>query len=166
MRTLSAFTVLFLVGACQAPPAEMTVDLEANKQVVRDVYTALDAQDYDKIRSLMAEDFTLGLVGTSEVMNTEAMLERVRASFAAFPDYTHVVDFMVAEGDWVAVKVTLRATHQGEIYGIPASGKAVEYGGAHFIRVVDGLVQETLLMENDLSLLTQIGMQLVPAEER
>ena len=166
MRGLVAVALLALLSACQAPPPEMTVDLEANKQVVRDVYTALDSQDYDKIRSLMAEDFTLGLVGTPEVMNTEAMLERVRASFAAFPDYTHVVDFMVAEGDWVAVKVTLRATHQGEIFGIPASGKAVEYGGAHFVRVVDGLVHETLLMENDLSLLTQIGMQLVPAQER
>jgi steroid delta-isomerase-like uncharacterized protein len=165
MRVLAAFAVLLIVAACQtAPPPEMTVDLEANKQVVREVYAAIDAQDYDKIRSLIAEEATGGIIGTQELIPFEGMVEMMQMFYASFPDYTHVVDGMVAEGDWVAVRLTFHATHREEFQGIPASGKAVTYGGAHFQRVVDGLIQEFWILENDLSLMEQIGMHLAPSE--
>ncbi len=85
--------------------------------------------------------------------------------YAAFPDYTHQVDGLVAEGDWVAARVTYRATHQGEFMGIPPTGNSVTYGGTNFLRVVDGQIHEFWMLENELSLMQQLGMQLVPVEE-
>ena len=85
--------------------------------------------------------------------------------YAAFPDYTHQVDGLVAEGDWVAARVTYRATHQAEFMGIPSTGNSVTYGGTNFLRVVDGQIHEFWMLENELSLMQQLGMQLVPVEE-
>ena len=165
MRASAAVVVLLLLAACQAPPPEMTVDLEANKQVVRDLYTAIDAQDYDRIRAIFSEDASGGLVGTTEMMPGDAAIEMMQMFYAAFPDYTHVVDGMVAEGDWVAVWLTFHATHRADFQGIPPTGNSVTYGGTQFLRVVDGQIHEFWLLENDLSLMEQIGMQLVPVEE-
>ena len=58
-------------------------------------------------------------------MPAEAGIEMMQMFYAAFPDYTHVIDEMVAEGDRVAVRLTFHATHQAEFQGIPSTGNAV-----------------------------------------
>jgi predicted ester cyclase len=40
-----------------------------------------------------------------------------------FPDYFIAIDDLIAEGDKVAKRWTLRGTHQGEFLGVPATGK-------------------------------------------
>lgn len=164
MRRFAAAAVFLLVCACQAPAPEMTVDLEANKEVVRNLYAAIDAQDYDRIRALISEDASGGLVGTTEMMPRSVAIEMMQMFYAAFPDYTHQVDGLVAEGDWVAARVTYHATHQSDFMEIPATGNAVTYGGVNFLRVVDGQVHEFWMLEHELSLMQQLGMQLVPGE--
>src|SRR4051812_43780311 len=48
--------------------------------------------------------------------------------FQAFPDMHLTIDGMIAEGDQVAVYYTGRGTHQGELMGIPPTGKPVVAG--------------------------------------
>ena len=165
MRASAAVVVLLLLAACQAPPPEMTVDLEANKQVVRDMYTAIDAQDYDRIRTFLAEDFSSGLIGTEEAMPREGAIEMMQTFYAAFPDFTHQIDGLVAEGDWVAARLTFHGSHQADFQGISSTGNEVTFGGVHFFRVVDGQVRESWMRDDNLSFMQQLGMQLVPVEE-
>ena len=145
--------------SCQSSPAD---DLEANKQVAREIYAAVDAKDYEGIRALCAEDAVFRVDGMDEDLSPEALVEMVQMFHAGFPDYIHVIDRLVAEGDWVAVQLTFHATHQGEFQGVPATGTAVTYRGAHFGRVVDGLIREWWILENDLNLMQQMGMELAP----
>src|SRR5262245_25306320 len=42
---------------------------------------------------------------------------------AAFPDQKFTSDFMVAEGDKVMAIGSVEATHQGDFFGMPATGK-------------------------------------------
>lgn len=165
MRTLAAYSVLFLVVACQAPPAEMAVDLEANKEVIRSVYAAVDAQDYDRILSIISEDFSGGLIGMTEMTARAETIDMMRAFYAAFPDFTHQIDGLVAEDDWVAARLTFRGTHQAEFQGIPSTGNSVTFGGVQFFRVEDGQICESWMLDDNLSLLQQLGMQLGPAGE-
>jgi len=162
-RSLLTGTFLLLVllsPSCQQSPPDHT---EVNRQIVRDLYAAIDAQDYDRIRALWPEDAPAYVIGTKEALPREAAIGMMQMFYAAFPDYTHVVDVLVAERDWVAVRLTFHATHQGDFQKIPATGNAVTYGGAHFGRIVDGLIAEWWILENDLSLMQQIGMDLAPA---
>ena len=60
----------------------------------------------------------------------------------AFPDLEVTLDEMVAEDDKVAWHRTHRGTHQGEIMGIPATGKNVTWRSLVISRFADGKVVE------------------------
>ena len=85
--------------------------------------------------------------------------------FAAFPDNHCAVEKLVAEGDLVASLITMRATHQGEWMGIPATGKKVQYEGFAIDRIVDGKRVEHSGLGNFLGVAEQIGAVLQPGKE-
>jgi steroid delta-isomerase-like uncharacterized protein len=47
----------------------------------------------------------------------------------AFPDMVVAVEDQIAEGDKVATRWTARGTHQGDLMGIPATGKEARVTG-------------------------------------
>ncbi len=151
---------LLLIGiACQQSSSG---DLEANKQVVRDVYAAIDAQDYGRLSELVPEDAIGHMAGSDETVSQPAILEIIPQFYTAFPDYRHVIEELVAEGDLVVARVTYLGTHQGEFEGIPATGNAVTYSGMQFFRLANGVIKEWWLLEDNLSFMSQLGMQLTP----
>ncbi|HEY7030871.1 MAG TPA: ester cyclase [Thermomicrobiales bacterium] len=81
----------------------------------------------------------------------------VRLFRAAFPDSDWAIEDLVAERDRVVARTVFRGTHQGDFFGIPASGKHVEVGGVHVMRIADGKVVEHWGSNDDLGLMRQIG---------
>ena len=64
---------------------------------------------------------------------------------AAFPDYYNMVEELVAEDDRVAVRLSYRGTHRGEIFGFAPTGRRIRYAGVGIFqfsagRIVDGWV--------------------------
>jgi predicted ester cyclase len=163
-RALCALSLLSLVASgCETPPPDFR---EANKQVARDLYAALDAQDYTRINALVAPDMALRLVGTEETVPWSSVVsEMIPAYYGAFTGYNHTVDQLVAEGDWVVARVTFHGTHTGEFQGAPPTGNAFTYGGVHVMQVVDGVIRDFWLLEDDLGLMRQLGMTLAPGGE-
>src|SRR5579863_8587266 len=49
---------------------------------------------------------------------------------------------MVAEGDYVAMWNTATATHRGELFGMPPSGKQINMRDFHFFRFANGKIVE------------------------
>ncbi len=76
---------------------------------------------------------------------------------AAFEDFELEVSELVAAGDLVANRVTWRATHTGELMGIPASGNRVEITATHIARVTDGQIVERWGNWDQMGLMQQIG---------
>ena len=77
--------------------------------------------------------------------------------FQAFPDMHLTVDGMIAEGDLVAVYYTGHGTHQGDLMGIPPTGKQVTASAVLTLRIVDGMIVEDWLDGDKLGILQQIG---------
>ena len=75
----------------------------------------------------------------------------------AFPDLTFTVEDTITEADKVAVKSTLRGTHQGPFMGRPASGNSIEVGSCDVFRVRDGRIVEAWWLGDSGSMLMQIG---------
>ena len=71
---------------------------------------------------------------------------------------------MIAEGDRVAVRFRFEGTHQGDFMGIPATGKKISYAGVQMLTIVDGVCRENWALDDNLSFMTQLGMQLAPTE--
>src|SRR5712692_780982 len=51
----------------------------------------------------------------------------------AFPDLHFTIEELVAEGDTVVGRVTMRGTHQGPFQGIPLTGRSFQQAQMHFV---------------------------------
>jgi steroid delta-isomerase-like uncharacterized protein len=61
---------------------------------------------------------------------------------ATFPDWHNRIDEMVATGSRVVTRMTWSGTHRGVLGGVEPTGARVEYSGAAFFRLIDGLIDE------------------------
>lgn len=92
----------------------------------------------------------------------EAAAEQLESLRAAFPDFTATVEDVVAEGDLVAMRVTLRGTHEGEFMGIEATGNSFEVPNGVFTRIEGDRIAERWIVPDLLGMLQQLGV--VPEE--
>jgi len=61
---------------------------------------------------------------------------------SGFPDASMEINDQIAERDLVSTRKTLRGTHRGELWGLPPSGKRVEFEFIDIFRIADGLLIE------------------------
>ena len=81
-----------------------------------------------------------------------------------FPDLVWHIDDLIAEGDKVVARTTMRGTHLGSFFGVPPSGKTVEMTGVHIVRIADGRIIEHWGNNDDLGLMRQLGAVPAPVE--
>ena len=77
--------------------------------------------------------------------------------FAAFPDAQFTLEDLIAEGDKVVGRVTMRATHRGAFMGIAPTGKHVTVTGIAIWRIEEGKMAEMWQNWDALGLLQQLG---------
>ena len=87
----------------------------------------------------------------------EGYLQRLQAFRTAFPDLKKTTEDLLADGDKVVDRVTVRATHTGELLGLAPSGKTIEMTEMHVARVSNGQIAERWGEWDLLGLLRQIG---------
>ena len=87
----------------------------------------------------------------------EGYLQLLGLLRAAFPDVQWTLEEMVAEGDKVAVRFTMRGTHQGSFLGLPPSGRSFTATSMAFYRLEDGKILEENGMPDMASIMQQIG---------
>jgi hypothetical protein len=75
----------------------------------------------------------------------------------SIPDRVDEITAIIAHGDWVWATWIMRGTHRGELYGIPATGRAIEVTEVGQWRVKDGLIAEAWFLMDELALVHQLG---------
>lgn len=85
------------------------------------------------------------------------LLAHINGIRNTFPDFKMQCHEAVAEGEWVAVRVTAEGTHTGEWMGIRPTGKKIYLKGINMDRVVDGLIVEHYGEADTVSMLMQMG---------
>ena len=74
-----------------------------------------------------------------------------------FPDIQWTIEDMVTENNKVAVRFTIRGTHKGVFFGVPATEKSIVVQAMNFYRLADNQIIEEFGQPDMLGLLTQIG---------
>jgi steroid delta-isomerase-like uncharacterized protein len=82
----------------------------------------------------------------------------------AFPDLRVTVDDMVAEGDTVVAFWTVSGTHNGEWWGVPATGKHLTITAVSTIRIENGQIAEYRARADRYGALLQLGVVAAPAQ--
>jgi steroid delta-isomerase-like uncharacterized protein len=76
---------------------------------------------------------------------------------SAFPDIQWTLDDTVIEDNRVVAQFTLRGTHEGEFFGVPASGKKIEARAMNIYRFTDGKIVEETGLPDLFGIMLQIG---------
>jgi len=76
----------------------------------------------------------------------------------AFPDLKLEVEEQVAEGDLVVSRWSSSGTNEGEMMGMPATGKHASVSGISIDRFQDGKIVETWTNWDTLGLMQQLGV--------
>jgi steroid delta-isomerase-like uncharacterized protein len=138
---------------------------EDNKAIARRfIEKVWNGHDLDAIDEFIAENHVDHDPARAETPGGPAgMREFVEMYLGAFPD-THIeIDDVIAEGDLVVIRWHATGTHDGELMGIPPSGKPIEVTGIGIDRIEGGRIVESWQNFDALGMLGQIGA--VPAPE-
>jgi steroid delta-isomerase-like uncharacterized protein len=130
---------------------------ETNKWTARAFLESFDKGDFDAWRAARAPDMVAHLNGGDPAMSAEEFEGMARMFAEAFANGRHIIQGQVAEGDWVATRLTWTAVHVGTFNGIPASQRPVRIDGGAYDRFVDGKIAEHRAHFDVMALMTQIG---------
>ena len=105
-------------------------------------------------RDGMLDDDKPGLDMTMEQVNLIG--DYVRLIRRGFPDFSNHVEETITQGDRTFARLTYRGTHRGEVLGVPATGRRVEYAGAAVFRFRDNRIAETWVLGDVWGLVRQL----------
>ncbi|GAA0600308.1 ester cyclase [Craurococcus roseus] len=133
--------------------------LEANKQLARDYFKAFLAKDVAWFRERIEPDFRRHDPGLPfEVVGPQGVEHLADALLPAIPDMRLDIKDMVAEGEKVLVRLIIRGTHRGELFGIAPTGRAVEVPVLDLFHIRGGRLAEHWALLDNLGLLKQLGV--------
>jgi len=131
---------------------------ENNKQLMQRFVEFINSADEQLAHELISPNAILYVPGSPEPMRGPAgYLAIIGMMRGGFPDIQWTLNDMVTEGDKVATRFTMRGTHSGTFFGVPATGKLIEVKAMNFYRFTDGQIVEEHGMPDMLGLLHQIG---------
>ena len=134
---------------------------EENKALIRRYVEAIHKGNVDEGEEILAPDFAFHVSGAPGPMNSEAFRQLFTRLLTAFPDLRVTNEDLIAEGDKVAGRWITRGTHQGELWGTPATGKQVKITSMDINRVTDGKIAERWHEYDALGMMQQLGV--IPA---
>ncbi len=137
---------------------------EDNKELVRQFFEEVfNERRLDRADEFVAPDYLDHAAVPGQGPGLEgAKQQRWARYFAAIPDLHTTIDDMVAEGDKVAVRFTVEGTQQGELPGVPPTGKHFRISDHCIYRLAEGKVAENWEQADMLGLMQQLGVLPAP----
>jgi steroid delta-isomerase-like uncharacterized protein len=134
-------------------------EAEMKDLAVRFTDQAWNGGDLDLIDELFAADYVGHDAPRPEpVHGTEGMKDFLRMYRAAFSDAHITLDDIIVAGDKVVTRWTGTGTHDGDLMGIPPTGRPVAFTGIRIFRVADGKIAEGWVNWDTFGLMRQLGV--------
>ncbi|MFT0477089.1 ester cyclase [Pseudomonas antarctica] len=87
----------------------------------------------------------------------QGYLEIIAMMRAGFPDIQWTLDETIAEDDKIAARFTMRGTHQGAFFGVPATGTKIAVQALNIYKFAKGKIVEERGQPDLMGLMQQIG---------
>jgi predicted ester cyclase len=131
----------------------------------------------DLFRKLIEEGFSKGDVTVFEKYTSHDFIERqygfippnvegvkkaIESLHKAFPDFSMVIEDLVAKDDRVWGRMTARGTQKGQFGPMPPTGKRIEITVIDIMRFKDGKLIEHWGVPDRLAAMEQLGMKPPP----
>lgn len=137
---------------------------EENKAVIRRfIDQVFEKHQLVAVDELVAPDF-LPHSWPGVKPGVDSFKQAIEKVSAGPSDVSLKIEDMIAEGDKVAVRLTLHAVHHADFLGIPAAGKEHTISETHIFYVKHGKVTEHWRDADLLGMMRQLGA--LPAPEK
>jgi steroid delta-isomerase-like uncharacterized protein len=151
-------TLQALLGRCW-------MSLEGNKEVIREyVETIFNQKQVDRAEELVAPDYLDHAALPGQAPGLQGAKQKWAMYLAGIPDLRVTIEELVAEADKVAVRRSYDGTHQGELLGVPPTGKHVRISGISIFRLAGGKIAEHWEQLDRLTLMQQLGVLPTPGQ--
>jgi steroid delta-isomerase-like uncharacterized protein len=133
---------------------------ESNKALSRRLLEeAFNAGNIDVVDELVTTDVVNHDAALPEAMiGPDAAKASIRGYRTAFPDLRITIEEQIADDQAVATRWSAKGTQEGELMGMPASGKQATVTGITIDRIVDGRIAESWTNWDTLGMLQQLGV--------
>jgi predicted ester cyclase len=120
--------------------------------------------DLDAVDEIAAPNFVEHEV-QAEGIGPDVLKEAITFLRTAMPDLHFEIEDMAVVGDRIWSRIEATGTHDGPIFGRPASGNPVRMGFMDVSRFENGMIVEHWGIPDNLAMLLQMGIVSLPAPE-
>ena len=127
------------------------------------VAQVFNGHDPERARDFFTADVVLhaGALGTLNGLDT--VVTTFGGFIGALTDIDAVEEDVIASGDLVALRQVVSATHTGNLLGVPATGRRIQWDAVDIYRVTDnGKISEQWAFEDLAAILSQAGAISLP----
>jgi steroid delta-isomerase-like uncharacterized protein len=161
-QVVDVFEVEWLAICCHSDTylvlKVISMTIETNKRIMHRFTEFINSASEKLAAELISPNAVFHVPGRPEPLQGPAgYLEIIGMMRVGFPDIQWTLEEMIAEGDKVAARFTMRGTHQGTFFGVPPTGKKIAVSAMNFYRLSDGQFVEERGQPDLLGLLQQIG---------
>ena len=136
-------------------------NLEKSRGIFEEVWNQKRVETIDE---LVATDYIHHDVLSPDQQGIDAYKQFVQLYRNAFPDIHFKIEDEIADGDRVVIRWTVTGTHNGDLPGLPRTGKAISVTGITIARLSDGKFVEAWNNWDALGMMQQLGA--VPTEAK
>ena len=134
------------------------MSVEQNKSVMRRFYDEVVNQgNLELINELMASDFVEHEVFPGLSDDREGTRQFFAMMHSAFDGFRMDVEDLVAEGDKVVARLTMKGTDKGEFIGLSGTCRALNVPTIDIVRFADGKAVEHWGVTDGLSIMDQLS---------
>jgi predicted ester cyclase len=162
--TFPLFLLLALPAALRSQESAPSADVPANKVLVRRYLgDVLSLGRLDLLDQLLSPDFVDSTPGAPQERGPDVVRAAQQRAREIFPNVEYKVDDLIAEGDKVVARYTVRATSRGR-GGSP--GRPIEVTGVTIFRIAGGKIREIWVVNDQIEMFLQLGYTLEPPNQQ
>jgi predicted ester cyclase len=139
---------------------------EANIAILTKFATAVNTGNFDLFQEAVAIDNVDHDPAPGQVPGPEGYRMYFSALRAAFPDLSVAPETLVGDDDSLAFAYTITGTQNGPLMGIAPTGRKIKIRGLQISKFKDGKMVERWGSSDELGMLLQLGVAVVPAQSR
>jgi predicted ester cyclase len=121
-------------------------------------YAFWDTGNAEYATAAVDNDFRDNTLPPGRPQGPKGLLYASQAFRSAVPDLHCTIEDLLVSGDKITARLLFTGTHKGEFMGHPATGKPVRFFAIDILRIRDGKIVEDWHLEDNLTLLEQLGV--------
>jgi len=135
-----------------------TNEFEENKRAVQRLFDGVNARDFNALDTFFHTEYVNHNAFPGQTPGATGARIAVHDLLDGLPDISFTIEDVVAEGDKVVVRLTIRGTHKGNFRGVAPTGKSVVIDALEVFRMSGGKAIEGWMQWDMMGLMQQLGV--------